>query len=120
MERINKIHQLVSSGKTGTPSQLAQKLRMSESHLYTIVDDLRQEKVPIAYSRKLGTYYYERPFKMEASLLLKELGEEELKNISGGFVHSDFLVVAKCSFAPSMAIGAGDGTNLPKKELVLF
>jgi hypothetical protein len=42
------------------------------------------------------------------------------KNISGGFVHSDFLVVAKCSFAPSMAIGAGNDTNLPKKELVLF
>ena len=116
IERINKIHHLVSCGKTGKPSELAYKLGMCESRLYEIVEDLRNEKVPIAYSRKNETYYYTRPFQMMASLLLQELNEDELKNISGGFLYSDFSGVGACSFAMSMRIGAGDVTNLGNKE----
>lgn len=72
--------------------------------------------MPIAYCRKRESYYYTRPFKIAASLLLQELNEDENKNISGGFGHYFFCRVRQNNFVASMAVGAGDDTNLPKKE----
>jgi predicted DNA-binding transcriptional regulator YafY len=116
IDRINKMHKMLSSEKTGTPKQLATKLGICESRLYCIVDDLKLQNVPIAYCRKRESYYYTRPFKIAASLLLQDLTEEETKNISGGCTHYFFCRVGQNSFVPSMAVGAGDDTNLPKKE----
>lgn len=73
IERINKIHYLLVSANTGTPAQLAKKLNISERRLYEIIEDLKNDKVPILYSRKMKTYYYGRPFEISARLIIKEL-----------------------------------------------
>lgn len=46
---------------TGTPEEFASKLDVCESHLYQIIDTLKQMGGPIAYSRRRRTYYYKQP-----------------------------------------------------------
>jgi|HubBroStandDraft_5_1064220.scaffolds.fasta_scaffold844003_1 predicted DNA-binding transcriptional regulator YafY len=73
LDRINLLHKLLSQEKTGTPKQLAKKIRISESRLYVILQDLKLDRVPIKYDRKRKTYYYYEPFKMHASFVLENI-----------------------------------------------
>lgn len=73
VDRINQFHKLLEQRKTGTPAELAKKLRISKSRLFCFIDDLKDMDVPIQYSRKLGTYYYQRPYKIEIILNFSEL-----------------------------------------------
>ncbi len=83
-ERINLLHKLISEEKTGTPKQLAERLGLSKSRLYCIMEDLKLREVPIEYCRKRKSYCYTEPFKMKASLELKRLNDNDLVNINGG------------------------------------
>lgn len=58
LNRLEKMHQYIKSGTTGTPKEFAKKLNISESQLYNILDDLKIKGFPIVYSRKLKTYVY--------------------------------------------------------------
>lgn len=66
VHRLTGAHHFISSATTGTPVEFAHKLDISESHLYELLDVLKQMGGPIAYSRSRKTYHYTRPmsFKM--------------------------------------------------------
>ncbi len=83
-ERINLLHKLISEEKTGTPKQLAERLGLSKSRLYCIMEDLKLREVPIEYCRKRKSYCYTEPFKMKASLELTRLNDSDLINVNGG------------------------------------
>ena len=83
-ERINLLHKLISEEKTGTPKQLAERLGISKSRLYCIMEDLKLREVPIEYCRKRRSYCYTEPFKMKASLELTRLSDSDLINVNGG------------------------------------
>ena len=83
-ERINLLHKLISEENTGTPKQLAERLGLSKSRLYCIMEDLKLREVPIEYCRKRRSYCYKEPFKMKASLELKRLNDNDLITINGG------------------------------------
>ena len=82
IERINLIHKLIGEQRTGTPKEFSERLRMSESRLYQLMEELKIMNVPIAYSRELHTYYYTIPFKLSAQIEI--LPMSELQNIRGG------------------------------------
>jgi predicted DNA-binding transcriptional regulator YafY len=58
LERLKKIHQLIKINNTGRPKEFANKLKISESQLYNILDDLKLKGFPIKYSRNLKSYEY--------------------------------------------------------------
>ncbi|QEM03069.1 hypothetical protein DIU31_005865 [Mucilaginibacter rubeus] len=73
IDRINKLDKLLEQKTTGTPAELAKKLKISKSRLFCVIDDLKYMDVPIKYSRKLQTYYYQRPYKIEIILNFTDL-----------------------------------------------
>jgi predicted DNA-binding transcriptional regulator YafY len=78
IERINRLHELIKHRRTGTPSQLAQRLNLSTSMVYKVIDELKLREAPIVYSRQMGTYYYSHSFQMKISIDFKTLTEEEM------------------------------------------
>lgn len=77
IERINRLHELIKHRRTGTPSQLAQRLNLSTSMVYKLIDELKLREVPIVYSRQMGTYYYSRNFQMKILIDFRMIAEEE-------------------------------------------
>lgn len=69
LQRLKYMADLIGDRQTGTPEQLAVKLKLS---VRTIFDDLKTLKslgVPIDYSRKDKTYFYTRKGHFEMGFL---------------------------------------------------
>lgn len=77
IERINRLHELIKHRRTGTPSELANRLNLSTSMVYKLIDELKLRDAPIVYSRQLGSYYYSRSFQMKISIDFKAIVEDE-------------------------------------------
>lgn len=64
-EQINKIrrlHFLIQKKATGSPSNLANKLSMSNATLYRYLNELKQDGANIKYNKIRETYYYEKEY----------------------------------------------------------
>jgi predicted DNA-binding transcriptional regulator YafY len=70
--RLTGAHYYISIASTGTPHEFAHKLEISESHLYQLLDILKQMGGPISYSRSRRSYQYTRPVTFK-------LGYEEVR-----------------------------------------
>ena len=100
IERLQLLHELISQNKTGTPEQLANRLGVSRSYLYVMIDELRLLNLHISYSRKNKSFYYEKVVDVEFVLKIRTLNEDDLININAGnYIFS----------VPSSILG---GTNL--------
>lgn len=69
IESAERLHRLILEEKTGSPKALALKLGIPRNLLYLLIDELRDLNMPVAYSRKFETFYYEPDVKLR---LLKE------------------------------------------------
>jgi hypothetical protein len=68
IRRIERIDQLIRLRATGRPAELAQKLGISESQLYEVLNVMKEEfGVSILYSRTLESYYYPKEMKFKCS-----------------------------------------------------
>ncbi len=78
-----------------TPEQMAKRLGISRSCLYNLIEELRVFQIPILYSRKIESFYYEKEVKFDLNLEIRIMNNEDLININGGsltfFVPSNFL-----------------------------
>lgn len=54
--RIEYIQTKAKSKATGTPSQLAEKLDISKSTLERIIKEMKENNIPILYSRSRQSY----------------------------------------------------------------
>ena len=54
--RIEYIQTKAKSKATGTPSQLAEKLDISKSTLERIIKEMKENNIPILYSRNRKSY----------------------------------------------------------------
>ncbi|WP_395057229.1 hypothetical protein [Flavobacterium sp.] len=70
-ERINKAHKLILEEKTGTPEKFAEKLNISRSQLYNLIDKLKEYDAPIKYSKKTKNFYYSNTFDLELKYSFK-------------------------------------------------
>jgi len=84
IDRINLLDKLIGQRRTGTPAELAERLGISTSRLYAVLDELKDQGAPIAYSRKLRTYYYEHAFSISISVKMENLEDSEIRRISAG------------------------------------
>jgi hypothetical protein len=85
IERLKKMHELISIERTGTPDVFAEKMHLSRSQLYNELDFMKQLDAPIKYCKKKTSFYYTAPFEIELRYSLKTIVDEEEKEIFGGF-----------------------------------
>ena len=81
LERLKKLHHLIVSEKTGTPTELAGKLSISQSQLFNILDDMKLQGFPIAYSRKLKNYYYTKDCFLEIDFEVRLIMENKITKL---------------------------------------
>lgn len=108
VNRMEKLHALILQKKTGTPKELAERLGISRASLYILIDEFNSLNLPVSYSRKYETFYYERDVKLTISFKVEEIGNDnELRNINGGcsthFLPSDLLDGTNLSLYPYFA-----------------
>ncbi|KQO34277.1 hypothetical protein ASF10_00720 [Flavobacterium sp. Leaf82] len=84
IERIKKIHRLISSEKTGTPVVFAKKLCLSRSQMYNELELIKELDAPVKYCKKRESFYYETPFELILNYSLKIIKDDESKEIFGG------------------------------------
>lgn len=97
--RIELFDYLVQHQMTGTPSELARKLKMSKRQLYNFLDELKAMSVPVQYCKKQQSYYYEKNGSFVMDFIdPKPLNSDDLMNIRGGFKVSANLFQCKISF----------------------
>lgn len=65
IEKFKFFIHLIEKERTGTPSEIAKKLNVSERTIFAYVQLLKTEmKAPIEYNKFRKTYQYERPGKL--------------------------------------------------------
>lgn len=90
LERLRKIHQYIKVSNTGSPNEFANKLGISESQLYNVLDDLKIKGFPISYSRKMKSYIYEENCELEVNYSVQLLTPKEKIKIAGGCIKNYF------------------------------
>ncbi|MCK6690901.1 MAG: hypothetical protein L6Q97_02235 [Thermoanaerobaculia bacterium] len=78
---LQRVDYLIRTRATGTPAQLARRLETCERNIFRLIGQLRDIGLPILYDKKLETYYYAEPVKLEFSIAV---GAEMLLQIRGG------------------------------------
>jgi hypothetical protein len=102
ISRVEKLHSLILQEKTGSPKQLADQLGICRASLYVLIDELNALNMPVAYSRKHETFYYEKEVKLTVAFKVEIItNESELRKINGGSINF---------FLPSIL---SDGRNIP-------
>jgi hypothetical protein len=86
LDRISKVHKLVSRRKTGTPEEFACQLGVSRTTLYELIDELRSRGAPIAYSKSSKTFFYRQPYDITVTCSLRPLTYAEIKENEGGAI----------------------------------
>ena len=75
---------------TGSPKEFANRLNLSESQLYNILEDLKIRGFPINYSRRLRSYVYNDDCELEIVYSVQLLTSKEKIKIAGGTVKKFF------------------------------
>ena len=67
VERLQYLHNLIQMECTGSPTQIARRLRISERTVYYLIEQLRDYEAQIGYDRGRKTYYYKDDFVLEVN-----------------------------------------------------
>lgn len=86
LDRISRMHRMLTRQATGTPSEFADFLGVSRTTLYEMIDELRSRGVPIQYSKSQRTFYYKEPYEISISCTLRPLRHSEEIIINGGII----------------------------------
>ena len=57
-EKLGLLKKLILAENTGTPTELAKKLKVSERTCRRLVELLKEQNLPVAYNRKSKTYFF--------------------------------------------------------------
>ncbi|HWK02173.1 MAG TPA: hypothetical protein VNS58_00990 [Puia sp.] len=68
--RLSRIDSLIRIKGTGTPSELAEKIGISERSTYEYLRLMRDFGAPVLYSRQRKSYYYKEDGRFTISFLL--------------------------------------------------
>jgi hypothetical protein len=84
IHRVKFIDSLIGRRATGNAETLAKKLNLSKVGTYKFINELKEEGLPIAYSREIKSYYYTREGDLANFLLGNDITTEEMRKINGG------------------------------------
>lgn len=105
LERHQQLDYLIKNQITGKPEDIAKKLSVSRSHLYRLIDILKDYGAEINYNRKEHYFYYKNPFVFKVLIPKTLLSITEMGKINGGFskntVPSFFMRRNSFTFTPS-------------------
>ncbi len=65
LERLEQMHQLIKMRATGAPKEFAQKMGVSESTLYELLNIARELGACIEFSRSRRSYIYRNPMSLQ-------------------------------------------------------
>jgi predicted DNA-binding transcriptional regulator YafY len=68
-QRLSRIDQLIRIKGTGTPSELAGKIGISERSTYEYIRLMKDFGAPVLYSRQRKSYYYKQEGRFLISFL---------------------------------------------------
>lgn len=99
LERLQQLHNLIDAETTGSPSELANKLNVSERLVYNLIEQLKDLEAAICYSRKSKTYYYCEDFQLEVNISVTVMSNNELTEIFAGsyFLQENTSLQVLCS-----------------------
>ena len=84
IERIERMHTMIKFKRTGSPQQFAQKMGLSQSMLYYIINELKEMGAPIIYSKFRESYEYEYPVQFQFGFNYQNLNPVQLRAVQGG------------------------------------
>jgi len=67
-ERLRYADQLIRMEATGAPRMFAQKLGISESYLYGVLEEMKDMGLPLMYNKSRLTYFYTRPVRLHIEI----------------------------------------------------
>ncbi len=74
-ERLRRADQLIRLEATGAPRLFAQKLGISESYLYGILDEMKDMGLPLTYNKSRLTYLYTRPVRLRIDIGVENISK---------------------------------------------
>ena len=84
LERLQHVHKLIKEECSGSPRELALKLKVSERTIYNIIEQLKDLEAPIKYDRSRKTYLYTQDFDLSISLAFSVLFNNVVTDIYSG------------------------------------
>jgi hypothetical protein len=84
LERLQQIHLLIEKERTGSPMELAGRMHISERLVYHLIEQLRDLQANISYDRARKTYYYCDDFKLQVTISVSVMSNNEVTEIFGG------------------------------------
>ncbi len=94
-EQINlmeQLDQLIRLKATGTPEQLANRLKISRAGLFRLMEIMKQLNAPIKFDIYLQSYVYEKNVCFKFGFYTTELSPQKAKEVNGGYTNLKFLV----------------------------
>jgi predicted DNA-binding transcriptional regulator YafY len=86
LERYQKIDELIRIECTKTPIELANKLDISRSHVYRLLETLKDYGAEIEYSRMQQCFCYTTPFDLDELLPINSLSFTKMEKINAGYL----------------------------------
>lgn len=93
IELIERVDRLVRLKATGSPKKLAEKLDLSESSLYRLLDTIKDLGAPVEFSADHESYVYGQDVKFKCGFFLKELSQAEFQKVNDGFQSQTILTL---------------------------
>lgn len=84
LERLQQLHHLITNENTGSPKELAHLMNISERSIHLLIEQLKDYKANICYSRSRKTYYYNDHFDLQVTISVNVLTNNEVTQIFGG------------------------------------
>ena len=93
IEQYKKLEKLIKQASTGTPDEFAERLNISRTQLYTILESMKQLGAPIRYNRSIKSFYYSSDFKLTIDISVQIITPTERKTIYGGGFYKNIASV---------------------------
>lgn len=74
-DRLRRADQLIRLEATGAPRLFAQKLGISESYLYGILDEMKDMGLPLSYNKTRLSYVYTRPVRLHIEINVETIAK---------------------------------------------
>ena len=84
IQQLRKLHGMIVLETTGSPKQLARNMRISERHLYHLLEQLRDMEAPIRFNRRANTYFYTNEFDLLVNISVQVIQGERVMTIYAG------------------------------------
>ena len=92
---LERVDQLIRLKATGRPSQLAQRLEVSEATVFRMIDTMKELNAPVYYDLARQSYAYAEKTTFKCGFYLEGIDEESKREISGGQAFLNLMTVIK-------------------------